>query len=56
MKWLDLTDGIFIAGLAAVGVGVGMVSIPAALIAVGIVLMAVGLFGAVHSSRRIKED
>lgn len=56
MKRIDLTDVLFIVGLAAVGIGVGMLSIPAALITVGILLMAVGLYAAIFSTSRIKED
>ena len=56
MKRIDLTDVLFIVGLAAVGYGVGMLSIPAALIVVGIVLMAVGLYAAIFRTQRIKEE
>lgn len=56
MKRIDLTDVLFILGLAAVGIGVGMISVPAALITVGIVLMAIGLYAAIFSTPRIKED
>lgn len=41
----DLRDTFAAAGLALIGVGAGMIYLPAALILVGAVLCFVGLFG-----------
>jgi hypothetical protein len=49
MKQIDLTDMIFVLGLVLVGVGIGLISIPAALVVVGVVLMGISVLGAVRS-------
>lgn len=47
----DGYDGVALVGLAIFTVGVGMVSVPLALIAAGALLMALGMIGGVKKAR-----
>jgi hypothetical protein len=43
-----IRTGLAVVGLALVGTGVGMISVPAALIVVGVVLCAVAVIGSLR--------
>lgn len=45
-RWVDGCDVLAAVGLGLLGAGVAMVSVPAALIVTGAVLMAMGIVGA----------
>lgn len=45
MKAPDIRDVLAFGGLLLLGVGVGLVFLPAALVVVGLVVMCMGLFG-----------
>ena len=47
---IDGNDVMVFLGMCALGVGIGMLSVPVALMVVGGLLMALGLFGAITKS------
>lgn len=50
MKRVDGNDGLIVLGLAMVAAGVGLWSVPAALVVVGVSLFALGVAGAIRKA------
>lgn len=46
MRTPDVYDGLICCGLMLLGFGIYLISLPAALITIGIVFIALGIFGA----------
>lgn len=49
---IDGSDVLILVGLGALGVGIGLMHIPAALITVGGILLAIGLFSSLPAKNK----